>query len=81
MAVIGISGSGNSGNILNAFQVAKERKAHTICLSGRDGGKAKDVAELSIIVPCQEMLYIEDLHMLICHLTTFIVRKRIQGKK
>ena len=79
--VIGISGSGNSENILNAFQIAKKKGAHTVCLSGRNGGKAKHVTELSIIVPCQEMLYIEDLHMLICHLTIFIVRKRIQKGK
>ena len=39
--VIGISGSGNSPNVLNAFEVAKQRGATTICLSGKGGGKAK----------------------------------------
>ena len=84
--VIGISGSGNSMNIINAFLVAKEKGARTICLSARDGGKAKKVADLSIIVPthdmitAQEMLYLEDLHLLICHLSTYVVRQRIQAR-
>ena len=41
--VIGISGSGNSPNVLKAFEVAKSRGATTICFSGKGGGKAKSV--------------------------------------
>ena len=52
--VIGISGSGNSKNILNAFNVAKERGATTICFSGFKGGKAVDVADINLIVPPQQ---------------------------
>ena len=84
--VIGISSSGNSANIVNAFQVAKEKGAKTVCLAARDGGKAKKAVDLCIIVPthekptAQETLYLEDLHVLICHLSVYIVRKKIQGK-
>ncbi|MGQ9631584.1 MAG: D-sedoheptulose-7-phosphate isomerase [bacterium] len=78
--VMGISGSGNSRNILNAFQVASRNKATTICLTGFDGGKAKDVADLCIIVPSREILPIEDVHLSITHILTDVLRKAIQAR-
>lgn len=78
--VIGFSGSGNSPNILEAFAIAKERGATTICLSGFDGGLAIDRADICLVVPSQNMLIIEDLHLVICHLVTAILRSRIQSR-
>ena len=78
--VIGISGSGNSPNILRAFEVAKERKAVTICLSGKRGGKAKDVADLCIIAPSDKMVQIEDIHLAISHAVADELKKIIQGR-
>lgn len=77
--VVGISGSGNSANVLRAFEVAKEKGAKTICLSGRDGGKAKDAADVCLIVPCQNMLRIEDIHLILSHLWTDLLREAIQS--
>jgi D-sedoheptulose 7-phosphate isomerase len=76
--VIGISGSGNSENVLKAFEVAREKGAITICLTGRDGGRAKGIADLSIIVPTDNMLYIEDIHLLITHLCCDVLKKLIR---
>ena len=79
--VIGISGSGNSPNILKAFEVAKQRKAVSICLSGKDGGKAKDVADLCIIVPSDKMVQIEDIHMAMSHAVADELKKIVQGRE
>lgn len=76
--VIGISGSGNSKNVLNAFEIAKKKKATTVCLTGKGGGKAKDVADLAIIVPSNYDAYIEDSHLSIAHLACNILREKIQ---
>ncbi len=78
--VVGISGSGNSANVLSAFEVAKEKGATTICLSGRDGGKAKSVADICLVVPCHNMLYIEDIHLILAHIWTHLLRTAIQSR-
>jgi len=49
--VMGYSGSGNSINIIKAFEVAKKVGAKTLAITRGDGGKCKDVADLSIIIP------------------------------
>ena len=76
--VIGISGSGNSPNVLNAIKFANEMKAHTIVLTGMDGGKISKISKISLIVPSKDMLTIETMHLLICHLLTTMIRQ--QGK-
>ena len=78
--VIGISGSGNSRNVLNAFEVAKQRGAKTICLSGRGGGQARDIADLCIVVPSDKMVQIEDVHMAISHAVADELKKAVQNR-
>lgn len=70
---LGISTSGNSGNILKAFQAAKARDMKTILLSGKDGGKMRGMADAELIVPhfgyadrIQE-IHIKFIHALIDH--------------
>ena len=75
--VIGVSGSGNSENILRAFQVAKEKGATTICLTGRDGGRAKEIADICFIVPSQTMIHIEDVHLAFTHMCSEMLRRII----
>ncbi len=72
--VIGISGSGNSKNVLNAIQLANEKQAITIGLSGKDGGKLSKIVKTNITVQSDDMLTIETMHLLICHLITTIIR-------
>jgi len=78
--VIGISGSGNSQNVLNAFEVARQRGAKTICLTGRSGGKAMKAADLCIVVPSDKMVQIEDVHMAIAHAVADELKKAVQNR-
>lgn len=78
--LIGISGSGNSQNVLNAFDVARSLGATTICLSGKGGGKAKDVADICVVVPSWKMVHVEDVHMAICHAIADELKKAIQSR-
>lgn len=79
--VIGLSGSGMSPNVINAFRVAREAGATSVLLSGFKGGRATEVADRSIIVPCEDMQQIEDVHLILCHIVFRIVRSRIWGEE
>ncbi len=78
--VIGISGSGNSANILKAFDVAKGIGATTICLSGKGGGKSKEAVDICVDVPSNKMVQIEDVHMAISHAIADELKKIIQNR-
>jgi len=79
--VLGISGSGNSKNILKAFEEAKKRGATTICFSGFEGGKARGVADLCIVVPCHKMVQVEDVHLIISHMIADELKRLVQGRQ
>ena len=79
--VIGISGSGNSENILRAFDVAKRKGAITICLTGFAGGKARTAAALCIVVPCEKMVMVEDFHLMITHMVADELKKLVQKRE
>jgi D-sedoheptulose 7-phosphate isomerase len=65
---IGISTSGNSQGILNAFESATQFKCKTLGLSGRDGGKMNGICDLNIIVPSDVTARIQEMHILIGHI-------------
>ncbi len=71
---IGISGSGNSQNVLNGVKVAKAKGATTIGFIGFDGGKLKHLVDLAIIVPNHNMEQVEDIHLLLEHVITTCLR-------
>jgi D-sedoheptulose 7-phosphate isomerase len=66
--VMGISGSGNSPNVLRAMEYANSIGCNTIALTGRDGGQLGPLAKLNIQVPVPHMGRIEDAHMIVCHM-------------
>lgn len=68
--VVGISASGNSPNLLKAFDVAKEMRIKTVALTAFDGGQMSKVAEEGIHVPTGLKEYgpAEDAHMILDHL-------------
>jgi D-sedoheptulose 7-phosphate isomerase len=72
--VIGISGSGNSKNVLNAIQLANEKHATTIGLNGKGGGELSEIVKINLTVKSDDMLTIETIHLLICHLLTTMIR-------
>ncbi len=66
--VLGISGSGNSPNVLNGLMAAREAGATTLVLTGYKGGKAVDLADVTLVVPSDDMQHIEDCHLMLTHL-------------
>lgn len=64
---LGISTSGNSADIVYATVVAKAKGLVTVALTGRDGGKLKNLADISIIVPQKETFKIQELHLPVYH--------------
>jgi D-sedoheptulose 7-phosphate isomerase len=72
--VIGISGSGNSSNVLKALHYANDEGALTIGLTGFDGGKMAQLAKIFYVVPNHTMQQVEDIHLLIEHLLSLILR-------
>lgn len=73
---IPISTSGNSPNIINAIKSAKDKSIKVIGLSGKDGGKMKEVCDL-IIVPSFSTEKIQEAHIMIGHIVCSIVEQQI----
>lgn len=65
--VIGISGSGNSMNVIKAIDFANEYGGVTVGLTGYDGGKLLKMVSHSVHVPINDMQIAEDLHMVLDH--------------
>ena len=76
--VIAISGSGNSLNVINAINYANQINAKTISLTGRDGGKLSEISKISLIIPSNDMLTIETMHLCVCHLLITLIRNKGQ---
>lgn len=66
--VIGISGSGNSKNVLNAIDYANENGGITVGWTGYTGGKLKEISTHSINANVEDMQISEDVHMILTHL-------------
>jgi D-sedoheptulose 7-phosphate isomerase len=65
---IGISTSGNSQGILNAFEAAAKIGCKTLGLSGRDGGKMNGLCDLNIVIPSNVTARIQEMHILVGHI-------------
>ncbi len=74
---IGISTSGNSANIITAFESAKAKGITTVALTGRDGGKMAQMADVAIIIPSNDTPRIQESHILIGHILCDIIEKEI----
>ncbi|HIJ55178.1 MAG TPA: SIS domain-containing protein [Deltaproteobacteria bacterium] len=66
--VIGISGSGNSENVLRAIRYANENGGKTVGLTGYSGGKLGQLADIAYVAASDDMQKIEDVHMIIVHM-------------
>jgi len=75
--VIGISTSGNSKNVVDAIELAKRKGAKTVGLTGGDGGKLAEIAELTLIVPSDSTPRIQEAHITIGHIICEIVEKEL----
>lgn len=66
--LIGLSTSGNSINILKAFEAAKENGITTVAFTGESGGKMKELADYLINVPSSVTPRIQESHILVGHI-------------
>ena len=64
----GISTSGNSKNIIEAFKIAKIKKMKTVALLGKDGGKLQGICDYEFIIPGETSDRIQEVHMIILHI-------------
>ena len=80
-ALVAISASGNSPNIVAAIDYAKSRGATVVGLSGFDGGRLRDLADISIHVDTARGEYgpVEDLHMVVDHLVGSYLMARVRN--
>lgn len=77
--VIGISGSGNSRNVINAVEYARECGNTVVGVTGFDGGKLRELADFSLHVPVDSMQITEDIHMVFGHLMMSIFYRELCG--
>ncbi|MBU3743519.1 MAG: D-sedoheptulose 7-phosphate isomerase [Sediminibacterium sp.] len=77
--LIGLSTSGNSGNILKAFETANQMGVITIGMTGAGGGKMKAISKYLIEVPSNVTPRIQESHILLGHIICELVEKNIFG--
>ena len=77
--LVGLSTSGNSGNIVKAFEKSKELKVVTIGFTGAAGGKMKELSDYLINVPSTDTPRIQESHILLGHIICELVEKNIFG--
>ena len=78
--LVGISTSGNSGNIVKAFEMAKTIGVTTIGFTGQNGGKLKSLGDYLINVPSNTTPRIQESHILVGHIICELVEINIFGK-
>jgi len=71
--VIGISTSGNSANIINALEYAKNLNAKVIGFSGAQGGKMNGICDTNLVIPSNDTPRIQEMHILVGHIICAII--------
>ena len=72
-AVIGISTSGSSANVISALKLANDLGCKTIGLSGRDGGEMNEICDINLVVPAEDTPRIQEMHIVIGHTICHLV--------
>lgn len=75
--LIGFSTSGNSANVLKAFEVAREKELITIGFTGASGGKMRELSHFLINVPSIDTPRIQESHILIGHIICELVEAKL----
>lgn len=76
--LIAISGSGDSKNLVNAMEFVREYgDVRKIALLGFGGGKLRDMVDECIVVPDDDYGRIEDVHLALCHIISYIVKSKV----
>lgn len=75
--LIGLSTSGNSANILNAFRQAREMGVVTVGFTGDNGGGMKDLSDYLVNVPSKDTPRIQECHIMLGHIVCQLVEERL----
>lgn len=78
--LVGITTSGNSENVLNAFNVANDKGMKTIGLLGKGGGRAASLAQQSITIPSDTTARIQEMHITIGHILCDLIEEGLNLK-
>jgi D-sedoheptulose 7-phosphate isomerase len=76
--VIAFTTSGNSENLVRAFAVARRRRATTVALTGRTGGRLRSLADICFAIPSDDGSFIEDVQMGMSHIWCNWLKGEIQ---
>ncbi len=79
--LIGLSTSGNSKNVISAFEMAKQKGIKTVALVGARGGKMRDMADVSLCVPADTSAHIQEMHITVGHLICDLIERSFYGEK
>jgi D-sedoheptulose 7-phosphate isomerase len=71
--IVAISGSGNSENVIKAVQYAKKQGCRVIGMTGYSGGRLKELSDISLHVPLDNMQITEDVHIIFNHMMMYIL--------
>lgn len=74
--LVGLSTSGNSGNIVKAFEMAKVKGMITVGFTGSTGGKMKDLSDFLLNVPSTDTPRIQESHILLGHIICQLVEEK-----
>jgi len=74
---LAISSSGNSPNVVRGLEVAQQAGATTIAVTGFKGGRVKSICDMCLVVPSDNVQYIEDSHLSVMHAIFSAVRQRM----
>ena len=77
--VIGISGSGNSRNVVRCIEYANRIGAKTVAFCGFSGGRIKKISSLAVHADVYNMEVAEDIHLIIAHCVKSIIAKRFKS--
>ena len=75
--LVAISTSGNSDNVLRALRTAKELGVKTIALLGKDGGQAKALVDVAIVISSNSTARIQEAHILIGHILCDLIEQEL----
>ena len=74
--LVGLSTSGNSGNILKAFEMAREKGMTTVGFTGETGGKMKPLSDYLLNVPSTDTPRIQESHIMLGHIICQLVEEQ-----
>ena len=79
--LVGISTSGNSKNVIRAFETAKAKGVTTIAMTGKGGGNMASLSDILIAIPSNDTPRIQESHIMAGHIICQIVEEKLFGQK